>query len=92
MQGFITFLVFVFVMVGVCIFLNYLVWIKYPTFLDWLIKAYNFAGKLHLPLTPQSINYVKSPAYKWIARFILLFGLIVFLMPIVLMVIFQPWK
>lgn len=88
MQKALAFFVLIFILLTINIYLSFLVWFRYPKFLDLLLKLFNYADKLGLPLTKPSITYVQSSAYRWIVRFILMLILIILSLPVILMVIF----
>lgn len=83
----------IFMILTIIIYQNYMVWFKYPIFKQKLVRtSTTYANKLNLPYPSRTISYVNSKVYKWIARLILLFLLISFSLPIILMIIFRPWK
>lgn len=90
MHGVQSFFLTIFLLLIITIALNYMVWFQYATFQKWLIKLNKYAEQLHLPLTSQTNKYITSTSYKWIARFILLFGLLMFSSIILLRIVFPP--
>lgn len=88
MQKASTFFILILVLLAMNIYLSFLVWFRYPRFLDLLLKLVGYANKFGLPFMKSSIVYLQSPIYKWIVRFTLLVILIMLSLPVILMFAF----
>ena len=83
----VTFFLLMVSLIIIAVYLNYLVWFRYTTLVNWLVNAFSLMRKLNLPLTVHAISYVKSPVYKWLVRFIALSVLLIALFPVIIMLI-----
>lgn len=66
---------------------NYLVWFRYSKWVEWAQSMTNWGEKFSRPLGGFSRSFIHSSAYKWYARIIALFMLVVVLVPFLLMII-----
>lgn len=78
-----------FFLLAIAVYVNYLVWFDYTTFQNRIIRANKFIQKMGVPDSKWADSYVRSVIYRWIARTISAFLMLLFLLPIILLLLFE---
>lgn len=86
MQNPVVFFTLLLVMTFVSLFFNFLVWFRYAKFEEWVKKAAVFSAKSGFPFLGHYRTFLTALVYKWFARIIALFMLVVFSVPLLLMI------